>query len=79
MRRFLLDTLERAVKTAAQSAIAAIGTNAVLGVINWKMVFSVSAVSAIISALTSIASHGFGEVGTASIINVNKDNNTNLK
>ena len=45
----------RAVKTMAQTAIATIGTSAVISDIDWALVVSASAVSGILSVLTSIA------------------------
>ncbi|MDR1754175.1 MAG: holin [Eubacterium sp.] len=70
-KQFWLDVLERAVKTAAHSAIAVIGTHTVLGEVDWKVVLSVTAMSTIMSVLTSIASHSFGDKGTASILKTN--------
>ena len=45
----------RAVKTMAQTAVAVIGTGAVLSAVDWKMVLSASVVAGIVSILTSVA------------------------
>ena len=45
----------RAVKTMAQTAVAVIGTGAVLRAVDWKMVLSASVVAGIVSILTSVA------------------------
>ena len=45
----------RAVKTIAQTAVATIGTSAVLAEVNWMMVFSASMLAGILSLLTSVA------------------------
>lgn len=45
----------RAVKTVAQTAVATIGTTAVMGEVNWIMVGSSSALAGIVSLLTSVA------------------------
>ena len=45
----------RAVKTMAQTFVATIGTATVLGVVDWRMVFSASVLAGILSIATSVA------------------------
>ncbi|MEI3225511.1 MAG: holin [Lachnospiraceae bacterium] len=45
----------RAVKTMAQTAVAVIGTAAVIAVVDWKVVISSSVMAGIVSILTSVA------------------------
>lgn len=45
----------RAIKTVAQTALATIGTAAVLGAVNWLLVGSASVMAGILSILTSVA------------------------
>lgn len=45
----------RAIKTVAQTAVATIGTSAVISEVDWVMVVSASALAGILSLLTSVA------------------------
>ena len=45
----------RAIKTVAQTAVATIGTAAVMGNVDWVMVASASVLAGVVSLLTSIA------------------------
>jgi hypothetical protein len=58
---FWIAALIRALRTLAQTAIATIGTSAVLSEVNWAVVGSASVLAAILSILTSIAT-GLPEV-----------------
>ena len=45
----------RAIKTVAQTALATIGTTAILSEVDWIVVMSASAMAGILSLLTSVA------------------------
>ena len=45
----------RAIKTMAQTAVATIGSSAVISAVDWKIVASSSLLAAILSLLTSVA------------------------
>ena len=45
----------RAIKTVAQTAVATIGTAAVIGSVDWVMVASASVLAGVVSLLTSVA------------------------
>ena len=47
--------LVRAVKTVAQTAIGVIGSAAVLGAVDWRMVASAALLAGLTSLLTSVA------------------------
>lgn len=54
MRDFVKAAIIRAVRTIAQTAIAVIGTSAVLEEVNWWAVLSASVLAGILSILTSV-------------------------
>lgn len=60
-RKWLKAAGIRALKTVAQTAVATIGTTALVTDVNWVVVASASALAGILSLLTSVA--GLPEVG----------------
>jgi hypothetical protein len=67
-KNFWQDTVERAIRTAAQALLALWATE-VSGVleVDWIQAFSVSAFAVIMSVLMSIAATNRGNVDTASL------------
>ena len=55
MRDFAKAAAIRAIKTICQTAVAMIGTATVMSSVDWKMVVSASALSGVLSILTSVA------------------------
>lgn len=53
-KKWLKAALIRGIRTMAQSALATIGTAAVLGDVNWLLVGSAAALAGILSILTSV-------------------------
>lgn len=60
--RFWQAALLRAARTFCQVAVASIGTTTRMGEVDWVLVLSTSALSALLSILTSIST-GLPEVG----------------
>lgn len=60
-RAFWMAAITRAVKTLAQTAVALIGTAAVISEVEWAVVVSGALLAALLSVLTSIAA-GLPEV-----------------
>lgn len=55
MKKWAKAAIVRAIKTVAQAAVAAIGSSAALGDVNWTLVASTAALSGVLSLLTSVA------------------------
>ena len=55
MKKWLKCAGIRALKTVCQTAIATIGTSAVMGDVDWVIVASASCLAGILSILTSVA------------------------
>lgn len=55
MKKWLIASGVRSIKTVAQTAVAAIGVSMTMGEVNWLVVGSTSLLSGILSLLTSIA------------------------
>lgn len=60
-KKFIIAALIRALRTLAQTAVATIGTTALIQDVNWPVVASASVLAAILSILTSLAT-GLPEV-----------------
>ena len=60
-KQFWVAALNRAIRTVAQTAVATIGTAALLSEVNWTAVVSASVLAGVLSILTSIST-GLPEV-----------------
>ena len=54
-KKWFYAAFVRSLKTVAQTAVATIGTSAVLSQVDWRIVASASVLAGILSLLTSIA------------------------
>lgn len=66
-KAFWKATLIRAIRTVCQTAVATIGTAAVITDVNWQMVVSASLLAGLLSVLTSIAT-GLPEVDALEVV-----------
>lgn len=71
-KQWLKAAAMRAVRTVAQSAIAAIGSSTVLGGVRWTVVLSTAALAGVLSLLTSLA--GLPECKNAETASSEPDN-----
>ena len=60
-KKFIKCALVRAIRTMCQTAIATIGTSAILSEVDWLMVISASILAGLLSLLNSVAT-GLPEV-----------------
>ena len=70
-KQFWEKALIRAIRTICQTAIATIGTSALITDVNWSLVLSASALAGVLSLLTSIAT-GLPEVDTPNELTVDE-------
>jgi hypothetical protein len=67
---FVKDLAERAVKTAAQTAVTVLGAEQLNVLhVDWATVAGLTGGATLLSVLTSLASLKFGSTGTASVTN----------
>lgn len=54
-KKWLKAAAVRAIKTVAQTAVATIGTSAMIAAVDWRVVISASALAGVLSMLNSVA------------------------
>lgn len=64
-KTFWMGVAERATKTFAQAAVAAIGTAALMSDVNWAAVGSTAALAALLSVLTALGDPKATDVAVA--------------
>lgn len=70
IKQWIRAAAVRAIKTAAQSAIAAIGATTTMGGVDWAVVGSTALLAAIVSVLTSLA--GIPKAGGENVVKLAK-------
>lgn len=68
-KKFWMDAAERAIKTAAQTLIGAIGGLTAIDEFDWAAVGIATGVATLLSLLTSIVSSQVGTPADASLVN----------
>lgn len=69
-RNFVRQAIERAVKTAAQSALALLVVGGGLLDVDWTQVASVAGLAAVASVLTSVVGAGVGQPDSPSLVEI---------
>lgn len=66
---FWLDAIERSVKTVAQTMVGLLTADNLLGIlnVNWETLLSVSALTGLVSILTSVGSAGTGNSASLTV------------
>lgn len=64
--KFWKDAIERVIRTVAQTAVATIGTTAVIQEVQWDLVVGASALSGLLALLMAIAAGATGNPDDAS-------------
>lgn len=66
--RYWKDLAERVVATAAQAAVGAWGTTAVIGDVDWRIVAGTAAAAAALAVIKALAAAGKGDPTSASLV-----------
>ena len=67
-KKFLLNTAERVVMTAAQAAAGALGTTALIQGVDWRVVGGTAATAALLSFLKCLYARNVGDKDSASLV-----------
>lgn len=71
MKQFFVDLTERAIKTLFQSLAGSLVGVAAFEAIEWKHALMIAAIATIVSVCTSMGSFRFGDKGTACVVKIN--------
>jgi hypothetical protein len=72
MKKFTKDLIERAVKTAAQTAVTALVGYSTISEVGWGHALGEVALMTLMSVLCSFGSFKFGENGTACAVKIDE-------